>query len=107
VRTRSFVVGLVAGAVGGACLAILAAIGALIGLPLIVIGLFIPPRLYGAAGTFIGFGAAIVALFGRVAIVCVPPGCTGPSMTPLVALGLGSLAVGLGVLALAALRDRR
>jgi hypothetical protein len=107
VRTRSFVIGLVAGAVGAASLAILAVIGALIGLPLIVIGLFIPPRLYGAAGTFIGFGAVTVALFGRVAITCQPPGCSGPSTMPFVALGLACLAAGLGVLAFASLRDRR
>jgi hypothetical protein len=105
-RTRSLGIGLVAGAVGAASLVILAAIGAVIGIPLIVIGLFVPPRLYGAAGTLIGFGATIVALFGRVALTCRPPGCTGPSAEPFVAIGALCFAIGLVLLGVAWARDR-
>jgi hypothetical protein len=106
-RRRTFVIGLIAGAVGAASMLILATLGALVGLPLLVIGLFIPPRLYGASGTLIGFGGAVVLLYGRIALTCTPPECQGPSATPFLVAGAVSLGSGLVLLAIGTTRRPR
>jgi hypothetical protein len=106
-RSRAFLVGLVAGAVGATVTLLLAVLGAIVGVPLLLIGIFIPPRLYGAAGTLIGLGGALTVLFGRVALTCRPPECVGPSATPFVIAGITCLAIGLTIGAVAVLRDRR
>jgi hypothetical protein len=101
------VIGLVAGAASAGVLVLAAVFGALIGVPLLVIGLLVPPRRYAAAGTLIGFGAVVQALFGRVALSCQPPGCEGGgSAVPFAVVGAVSLAVGLALAALAVARDR-
>jgi hypothetical protein len=106
-RSRAFTIGLVAGAIGVTVTLFLAILGALVGVPLIVIGVFIPPRLYGAAGTLIGAGVGLVLLFGRVAITCQPPWCSGPSPDPFIAAGVVSTLAGLALLVLGLVRDRR
>lgn len=85
---------------------ILAVLGALVGVPLLVIGLIIQPRLFGIAGTLIGFGGVVLMLFGRVAITCQPPECEGPSATPFLVAGAVSLVTGVILLVVAFLRDR-
>jgi hypothetical protein len=105
-RAKAFLVGLVAGAASAGVLLVAATFGALIGVPLLVIGLLVPPRLYAASGTLVGFGAIALAIFGRVAIACAPPGCQGVTAMPFVVAGATCLAVGFALLVLAIVRHR-
>ena len=105
-RSGTFLIGLLAGAVSAAVMGILATLGAIVGVPLLIIGILIPPRLFGAAGTLIGFGAGVLVLFGRIALTCIPPGCSGPAATPFLAVGAISVVTGLVLVAVGVARSR-
>ena len=79
---KAFLVGLLAGAVAATSVVILGTLSLFVGVPLLIIGVLIPPRFFGAAGTLTGFGAAWLVLFGRVAITCRFPDCQGPASSP-------------------------
>jgi hypothetical protein len=106
-RSRAFLIGFIAGSLSVAVTAVVTTLGALVGVPLLVIGIFVPPRLYGAAGTLMGFGLAQLVLFGRTAITCQPPDCSGPSVEPLIVAGAISFAAGIGLLGIAYVRRPR
>lgn len=106
-RSKAILVGLVAGAASAGVMVVAATFGALIGVPLLVIGLLIPPRLYAAGATLIGFGAVTAILFGRVAVTCQAPGCEGGDVAGTFAIaGVLCMAIGVAPLLLAMLRER-
>lgn len=101
-RGRAFLLGLVAGALGGL---LLVEFG--IGLPFlaalaIAIGCAVRPRWVGAAGTLIGWGSLWIVLLTIAARACATsPSCgdTPPSVVPWITAGAGLIAVGLALLA--------
>lgn len=112
---KAFLVGLLAGVVAGFSMFILGTLTVFVGVPLLVIGVFIPPRLLGAAGTLIGLGATWLVVFGPVATTCRPPDCsTGGSgetafatVGPWLAVAAACLVAGLVLLVIGLARRSR
>ncbi|HLA17281.1 MAG TPA: hypothetical protein VJZ72_10310 [Candidatus Limnocylindrales bacterium] len=111
---KTFLIGLLSGAVGATSVVILGTLSVFIGVPLLIVGVLIPPRFFGAAGTLIGFGAGWIVLFGRVAITCRLPYCQGPdgssaidSLAPWVAVGAIGVIAGLVLLGIGLARRPR
>ena len=106
-RLRAFLLGLVAGALGGV---LLVEFG--IGLPFlaalaIALGCAARPRPMGAAGTLIGWGATWIAVLASAAHACAVDQTCGdspPSVAPWIVAGLGLVLAG-SVLVLSS--DRR
>jgi hypothetical protein len=100
-KARSFLLGLVAGALGGF---LLLEFG--IGLPFlgplaIVVGAAAPPIPFGAAGTLIGWGTLWAAAFANAARACaVDQNCGDqtPSVAPWVAAGACLIVAGFALL---------
>jgi hypothetical protein len=110
VNRRTFLFGLVAGALAGI---LLVEFG--IGLPIlaalaIAVGCAARPRPIGAAGTLIGWGALWIALFASAARACVIDqncGDSPPSVVPWIVAGGGLIVVGLAILVLSGRAARR
>jgi hypothetical protein len=64
-------------------------------------------RTAGLAGLLLGLVAAVTALIGRVAITCPSPDCQASGIETWLAAGLGTLAFGTLLTALAATRHDR
>jgi hypothetical protein len=102
-KARGFVLGLIAGGLGG-LLSLTWAVGVpFLGPLAIVVGCLIRPRPTGAGGTLIGWGATWLVLFARVAGSCsTDRDCGGgPDIEPWMAAGVGLILVGLALLAAA------
>ena len=98
---RAFLLGLVAGGLGG-ILMVSFGIGLLFLGPLaIAVGNATRPRPVGAAGTLIAWGATWLALFARVAVGgSVDQTCSdGPELRPWIAINVGLMLGGFGLLA--------
>ena len=103
---RGWLLGLVAGALGG-----LLGISWILPLPGIgllplVVGILVPPRPFGAAGTLLGWGAIWAALFIRADDACDPASCRGPDITPWLTVSAGLVIAGLCLLAIGLIRSR-
>jgi hypothetical protein len=97
-----WLLGLVAGALGGVLTLSWAVPVPGLGLLPLAVGMLAPPRPFGAAGTLLGWGATWAALLLRADAACDPSSCQGPDISPwlvasaiLVVAAIGLLAVGI------------
>ena len=101
----AFGLGVLGGVIGGLSLLSFAGIF-LIALIAIVGGVVVRPRPFGAAGVLIGWGVTWISLLAAAQSRCDPASCVAPDLTPWVAAGIGLIAVGLVLLAVAIRRIR-
>lgn len=100
-RLRAFLLGLVAGGLGGILLIEFGIGLPVLAAPAIAVGCAIRPWPIGAAATLIGWGAAWIVLIGNAAHACeVDANCgdAPPDVGPWILVGAGLIAVGLGLL---------
>jgi hypothetical protein len=103
-RTRAFLLGLVAGGLAGILLVEFGIGLPFLALAAVTVGLAIRPRPMGAAGTLIGAGGALIAILANAARACTIDqdcGSSVPDLTPWIATGVALVAAGLMALILA------
>jgi hypothetical protein len=108
-RSRgTFLLGLVAGGLGGLILLSWGIAMPILGLLALAIGGTAPPRPMGLAGTLMGLGLAWLALFANAGSRCsTDASCSGPDMTPWLIAAVILIAAGVAVAAVALARDWR
>jgi hypothetical protein len=105
-RGPAWLVGLVAGSLGGLLSLTWAVPVPGLGLVAIVVGCLIPPRPFGAAGALIGAGATWATLLLGASAACDPASCVGPDLTPWLLSSMVLVVVGTGLLVFGLLRSR-
>ena len=105
-RRGTFILGLVAGGLGGLILLSWGIAMPWLGLFALAIGGTARPRPVGVAGVLIGWGLTWLALFANAGFRCsTDASCSGPDMTPwFIAAGI-LVAAGVAVAAVAVARD--
>ena len=100
-RLTAFLLGLVAGGLGGILLIEFGIGLPVLAVPAIAVGCAIRPRWVGAGGTLIGWGATWIALLSIAARACATDQTCGdspPNLVPWIVVGAGLIAIGLGLL---------
>jgi hypothetical protein len=95
-----FVVGLVAGALGGVLMIAWGVGMPWLGVAAIIVGGLAPPRPVGLGGALISWGATWLALFLRADAACDPASCRGPDIRPWLVVATATVLLGIGLLAI-------
>ena len=103
---RGWLLGLVAGSLGGLVLISWGVAMPWLGVIAIVVGGFAPPRPLGLSGTLIGWGATWAALFLRAGAACDPASCVGPDLFPWLLACVGLVVVGAALPVIGRARSR-